>query len=30
MWNVEAKVIPVVTWATGTVLNHSDNTWATY
>ena len=29
MWNVKAKVIPVITGATGTI-SKSDNTWATY
>jgi hypothetical protein len=26
MWNVKAKVLPVITGATGTVSNHSDST----
>jgi len=26
LWNVEAKVIPVIIWATATLQNHSDNT----
>ena len=30
MWTVKAKVIPVITGVTGTIQNHSDNTWATY
>jgi hypothetical protein len=29
MWNLKAKVIPVITRATGTIQNHSDNTSAT-
>jgi len=30
MWNVTEKMIPVITGATGTIISHSDNTWATY
>jgi len=26
LWNVEAKVTPVIIWATATLQNHSDNT----
>ena len=26
MWNVKAKVIPVIIGATGTIQNHSDST----
>jgi hypothetical protein len=30
MWNVRAKVIPVIIWATETFQNYSDCTCATY
>jgi hypothetical protein len=26
MWNVKTRVIPVIIGATGTILNHSENT----
>jgi hypothetical protein len=29
MWNVKAKVIPGLRGVTGTISEHSDNTWAT-
>jgi len=29
MWNVKAKVIPGLRGVTGTITEHSDNTWAT-